>query len=147
MKRQAGFTIVELVVVIALLGILAAVALPRFMDVTDDAKKASAQGFAGAMRSAVALVRAQAIATDSTGGDVTFDGSTVTVDSDGYPTADGADDATECTTLATELLQSGSSIGDFTVTAPTNVCTYTYTGTTYVVTYTPATGTVATSGM
>ena len=39
-KRQDGFTIIELVVVILLLGILAATALPRFMDVTDEAHDA-----------------------------------------------------------------------------------------------------------
>ena len=59
MSRNKGFTMIELVVVIAILGILAAVALPRFMNATKEAHKAAVAGTAGALGSAVALVRAQ----------------------------------------------------------------------------------------
>jgi prepilin-type N-terminal cleavage/methylation domain-containing protein len=48
---QAGFTLIELVVVIVILGILAATALPKFIDLTGDATKAAAAGFAGAINS------------------------------------------------------------------------------------------------
>jgi MSHA pilin protein MshA len=49
--RQKGFTLIELVVVIVILGILAATALPKFVDLTGDAKLAAANGVAGGIAS------------------------------------------------------------------------------------------------
>jgi MSHA pilin protein MshA len=50
---QAGFTMIELIVVIVILGVLAAVAMPKFVDVSSEAKAAALQGVAGAATSAM----------------------------------------------------------------------------------------------
>ncbi|GLX77866.1 MSHA biogenesis protein MshB [Thalassotalea insulae] len=59
MKRQSGFTLIELVIVVVILGFLAVTAIPKFLDLTDQAKQANIEGMAGGFATGVSLARAQ----------------------------------------------------------------------------------------
>ncbi|EGR0056846.1 TPA: prepilin-type N-terminal cleavage/methylation domain-containing protein [Vibrio vulnificus] len=56
MKRQGGFTLIELVVVIVILGILAVTAAPRFLNLQDDARNATLEGLRGALQGGAGIV-------------------------------------------------------------------------------------------
>jgi len=58
-KKSSGFTLIELVIVVVILGFLAVTAIPKFLDLTDQAKQANIEGMAGGFATGVSLVRAQ----------------------------------------------------------------------------------------
>ncbi|MGU3191599.1 prepilin-type N-terminal cleavage/methylation domain-containing protein, partial [Vibrio cholerae] len=106
-KMQQGFSLVELVIVIVVVGLLAVAALPRFLDVTDEAKKASIEGVAGGFATGVLSARAQWEAqarptlTANNYPSINYDGvnfwlttSATSGYRDGYPLGLNTDDAT-----------------------------------------------------
>lgn len=152
MHRQKGFTMIELVVVIAILGILAAVALPHFIDSAKDAHRASVRSAAGALTSAVSLVRGQYELNRGGGGsnaclagncqinvqgygngaiDVNAAGWPIGTERSGSPLTGSSMSAEECRNLWSNLLQASSQSltgtnPAFTATANDTRCLYTY---------------------
>lgn len=87
MKNHTGFTLIELVIVIVILGILAAAALPRFSDLSTDARLSAINGIAGSLRSTATIAHATQLAKNlSSNGNVNLEGVNIVMN-DGYPTA------------------------------------------------------------
>ncbi|MGF1787699.1 prepilin-type N-terminal cleavage/methylation domain-containing protein [Photobacterium swingsii] len=89
MKRQGGFTLIELVVVIVILGILAVTAAPRFLNLQGDARNASLQGLKGAINGGAGIVygKAAIAGKESSDNPVVVEGVQTIF---GYPTATSA---------------------------------------------------------
>ncbi|MEH6531987.1 MAG: type II secretion system protein [Photobacterium frigidiphilum] len=93
MKRQGGFTLIELVVVIVILGILAVTAAPRFLNLQNDARSASLQGLKGAIEGAAGITFGKAAinGVESVGdSSITGDNGTTIDIAYGYPQATSA---------------------------------------------------------
>ena len=149
-KKQQGFTLIELVIVIVILGILAATALPRFLDVSNQAHASAVSGTGGAFGTSVMLAHAGWMANGQVT-PVVLDGRNVTMNVTGWP---AAATAAECVTnVWTVIMQNPPSAAaaagsTYLVTFVGGICIFDYRGkaslpaTDLDIRYTPATGVI-----
>jgi len=98
-NKQTGFTLIELVIVIVILGILAATAAPKFINLSSDANAAARSGVVGAVKSALALGHTKALLAGTVDGEVEIAGKFVQM-KNSYPSAKADADATGVATKA-----------------------------------------------
>lgn len=111
-RSNKGFTIIELVVVIAILGVLAAVAMPKFASLESKARTASLEGVRGGFTASLQISHAKWLADGSGAADtaLALDGAYIRVNSLGWPTVDtlGAGPVQNTALKLYELLMAGT---------------------------------------
>ena len=131
LNKSKGFTLVELVLVIAILGILAVAALPQFINVSTQARQASRDGVSGAVRSGVMLFRANDLVVNGAPGNWP-----ATLDAAAANSTAGA-----ANLFFSSILTQGVADGNWAKGAGVNTYVYNDGTTTYTYTYAPAAGT------
>lgn len=117
-NKQQGFTLIELIIVIVILGILAVTASPKFLDLTGDARASSLSGLQGSLKGASNIVYSKALVSSQASGtavEFDFDGDAtadIEIDS-GYPSATTVLSGSDLTINVQAVLELGTNEWDF----------------------------------